>query len=91
MELNIIWTDGAFPDEKNYGLSKMEYAAIHIFASAVSSRFQMFEHHISAQEREESEDMADRAARKSWVLASKLASHSEYVADRLREGVEVEL
>jgi hypothetical protein len=91
MEDNTIWTDGAFPDEKNYGLSKMEYAAIHIFASSVSSRPQMFEFHIGAQQREEIEDMADRAARKSWVLASKLANHSEYVANLLREGAEVEL
>jgi len=89
MEENLIWTDGAFPDTRNYGLSKMEYAAIHIFASAVSSRPQMFEFHIGAQQREEIEEMAQRAARKSWILAAKLALQGEGVADQLKDGVEL--
>jgi hypothetical protein len=89
MEDNTIWTDGAFPDEKNYGLSKMEYAAIHIFASAISSRPEMLELHIGKQKREEIEDMAERTARKSWILASKLATQGECLAGQLQEGVEL--
>lgn len=49
----------------------------------------MFEFHIGAQEREEIEDMADRAARKSWILAAKLALQGEGVADQLKEGAEL--
>lgn len=89
MEDNTIWTDGAFPDEKNYGLSKMEYTAIRIFSSAISSRPELFEVQFGAQKKEEINDIADIVARKSWILAAKLAFHGEYVADKLREGVQL--
>lgn len=89
MEESLIWTDGAFPDERNYGLSKMEYAAIHIFASAMSSRPELFEFQMGAQRLEEIEDIADRTARKSWILACKLAVQGECVADKLKGGVEL--
>lgn len=89
MEESLIWTDGAFPDERNYGLSKMEYAAIHIFASAMSSRPELFELQMGAQRLEEIEDIAERTARKSWILACKLALRGESLADQLKDGVEL--
>ena len=67
---NKNWVDAsAFADSANQGLTKLEYAAIHIFASALAGRQKLFEDVDYSDERI---DRVSAIAKMSWRCAREL-------------------
>ena len=64
------WVDlDAFPGESGCGITKLEYAAIHIFASALAGRQKLFEDVDYSDERI---DKVSAIAKMSWRCAREL-------------------
>ncbi|NBS60787.1 MAG: hypothetical protein EBT26_01850 [Microbacteriaceae bacterium] len=77
------WHRGAFPSDGLNGLSKIEYAAIHIFAAALTNMIKLFGNpDVSEVEDQIKSEVADIAI-SSWTFARQL--HEEGLAMKAEE------
>jgi hypothetical protein len=72
MIVNNNWYRGAFPDETSHGLSKMEYAAIQIFAMAIANRAKLFSDPECEKMTDEIANIVHDIATSSWKFANQL-------------------
>ena len=75
---NLKWqTRQAFADSDDAGLTKLEYAAIHIFAASLTSQTQL----IGAEDTHERGDQIEYMAKHAWEAARLLEINFEEEED----------
>ena len=82
--INMIWkSERVFADDLNFGLTKLEYAAIQIFATAMANKMKTFSNPDELTLKGEIASEVFNVAYSSWYFAKRL---QEVGYDMLSDG-----